>query len=70
MASRCEEIVVQLIVRSYDEEGRPTGEHLLGQLNGQGALVPIKVFRNAETIDFWGWVDRQVEASEQAQKKP
>ncbi len=67
-STRCEEVIVQLVVRSYDETGRPTGERLLGQPNGAGGLVPVKVFRNAETRDFWAWVDKQVAALEQAEK--
>lgn len=48
--TRCEEIVVQLIVRSYDDVGRPVREQV-----GQ----PVKVFR-ALARDFWAEVDKQV----------
>jgi hypothetical protein len=50
--TRCEEVIVQLIVRTYDATGRPIAEH-----NTQ----PGKVFRNAETRDFWGAIDKQVD---------
>ncbi len=67
-STRCEEVIVQLVVRTYDETNRPVGERLLGQPNGSGGLVPVKVFRNTETRDFWAWVDTQVAALERAEK--
>jgi hypothetical protein len=45
---RCEEIAVQLIVRTYDEHGRPVREQV-----GQA----VKVFR-ATTPDVWATVDK------------
>ncbi len=51
--TRCEEVVVQLIVRTYDDLGRPIREQ---------TSQPAKVFRNAETRDFWAEVDKAVAA--------
>jgi hypothetical protein len=60
--TRCEEVIVHLVVRTYDELGRPTDERVVGSSNGAGGMEPIKVFRNAATQDFWGWVDTAVKA--------
>lgn len=49
--TRCEEVVVQLVVRTYDDMGRPIREQM---------SQPTKVFRNAETLDFWAQVDKAV----------
>lgn len=49
--TRCEEIVVQLVIRTYDDAGRPVHEQ---------PSNPVKVFRNATTLDFWGYVDKAV----------
>lgn len=49
--TRCEEVIVQLVVRSYDDDGRPVREQVTQQL---------KVFRNAKTEDFWGEVDKAI----------
>ncbi len=49
--TRCEEVVVQMIVRTYDDENRPLSEERTNT---------IKVFRNAATQDFWTWVDAVV----------
>ena len=56
--TRCEEVIIQFVVRTYDDQGRPVRERV-----SQAA----KVFRNAETRDFWAFVDKQVAAVEQAQ---
>jgi hypothetical protein len=64
--TRCEEVLVQLIVRTYDEAGRPVGERVLGRPNASGGIDPIKVFRNGETRDFWAYLDSLVAASEQS----
>lgn len=53
--TRCEEVIVQLVVRSYDEDGRPIREQV---------SQPTKVFRNAQTRDFWGEVDKAVKTME------
>lgn len=53
MVTRCEEVVVQIVVREYDDEGHPVSEQV---------SQPIKVFRNAVTKDFWGHVDQTVAA--------
>jgi len=53
MNTRCEEVIVQLVVRTYDENGRPVREQISPQ---------VKVFRNAQTRDFWGEVDKAVKA--------
>jgi len=66
-STRCEEVIVQLVVRTYDDAGRPTGERVLGQPNGAGGVGAVKVFRNAETRDFWGWVDGQIAKLSQAE---
>jgi hypothetical protein len=50
-STRCEEVIVQLVVRTYDDEGRPVGEQI---------SQATKVFRNAETADFWASVDKAV----------
>ena len=70
MKHRCEEIIVQFIVRTYDEEGFPATERILGRPNASGGVDPIQVFRNAETRDFWAFVDKQVAAAEQTAKPP
>lgn len=51
--TRCEEVIVQLVVRTYDDLGRPVREQV---------SQPTKVFRNAETQDFWAQVDKAVKA--------
>lgn len=51
--TRCEEVIVQLIVRTYDDMGRPIREQV---------SQATKVFRNAKTLDFWGEVDKAVTA--------
>lgn len=51
--TRCEEVIVQLVVRTYDDSGRPVREQV---------SQATKVFRNAETLDFWGEVDKAVQA--------
>lgn len=59
---RCEEVLVQLVVRKYDDAGRPVGEQVSQQ---------IKVFRNPETRDFWGSVvDKLVKEITQPAKPP
>lgn len=50
---RCEEVIVQLVIRTYDETGRPVLEQ---------TSQPAKVFRNAQTRDFWAVVDKGVKA--------
>lgn len=62
---RCEEVLVHLVIRSYDEAGRPVDEVTAGRPNGAGGVSPIKVFRNADTRDFWAWVDKAVAAMKQ-----
>ena len=57
--TRCEEVIVQLVVRTYDDAGRPVLEQ---------TSQPIKVFRNAQTRDFWGEVDKAVKAMQQPTK--
>lgn len=52
---RCDEVIVQVIVRTYDEDGAPVREK---------TSQPIKVFRNAQTRDFWAEVDKSVKAME------
>lgn len=59
--TRCEEVVVQLVVRTYDDMNRPVGEKVTQQ---------VKVFRNAETLDFWAHVDKAVKAMEQPAEPP
>lgn len=54
--TRCEEVIVQLVVRTYDDTGRPVREQVSQQ---------TKVFRNAETRDFWAEVDKAVKAMQQ-----
>lgn len=51
--TRCEEVIVQLVVRTYDDHGRPLREQV---------SQATKVFRNAETVDFWAQVDKAVTA--------
>lgn len=51
MKSRCEEVVVTVIVRTYNEADEPTGER---------HYQPVKVFRNADSKDFWAKVDEMI----------
>ncbi len=51
-SSRCEEIILQLIVRTYDDTGCPVREQV---------SQPRKLFRNAETQDVWAEVDKVVQ---------
>lgn len=60
-STRCEEVIVQLVVRTYDDEGRPVLEQ---------TSQPAKVFRNAATQDFWGEVDKAVTAMHQQTAVP
>ncbi len=58
---RCDEVIVQLIVREYDAAGQPIGEQ---------TSQPVKVFR-ATTPDFWAGIDSTVKANPpQADEKP
>ena len=50
--TRCDAIVLQLIVTEYDEHGRPIGE---------ATSSPTKVFR-ATVPDVWAEVDKAVVA--------
>ena len=59
--TRCEEVIVQLVVRTYDDAGRPIREQV---------SQPAKVFRNAETRDFWASIDKVVASMEKAQAAP
>lgn len=59
--TRCEEVMVQLIIRTYDDMGRPVREQL---------SQPQKIFRNAQTLDFWGEVDKAVKALSAAPAAP
>lgn len=45
--TRCEEVIVTLVIRTYDDMGRPVHEQ---------PSNPVKVFRNAKTLDFWAEV--------------
>lgn len=54
--TRCDEVVVQVIVRSYDSYDRPIGEAM---------TQPAKVFRS-QAPDFWRYVDDLVRASTKA----
>lgn len=60
-STRCEEAIVQLVIRSYDDAGRPIREQV---------TEPLKVFRNAETHDFWKFVDKGVADIKAREKKP
>ncbi len=53
--TRCEEVIVQIVARSYDDAGRPLRELVSQQ---------VKIFRNADTRDFWSFVDTCVAALE------
>lgn len=55
MTQRCEEVIVQFIVRTYDDQNRPVH---------QEETQPVRVFRyaDAKTEDFWALVDAVVEA--------
>lgn len=52
---RCDVVVVQLVVTTYDEHGRPVHEEV---------SQPVKVFR-ARARDFWAEVDKAVKAGQQ-----
>jgi hypothetical protein len=56
--------MVQLIVRTYDDAGRPTGERVLGRPSVTGGIDPVQVFRNGDTENFWGYLDTLVSAIE------
>lgn len=59
MTRKCQEIVVQFIVKAYNDEGLPVGE-VMSQ--------PIKLFRGQDVKDIWAFVDeaiKQGEAKEQ-----
>lgn len=60
-STRCEEVIVQLVVRTYDDTGRPLQEQV---------SQPVKVFRNAQTQDFWAEVDKAVKAMQQPAPQP
>lgn len=51
--TRCEEVIVQLVVRTYDDQNRPVQEHV---------SQPVKVLRNASTLNFWAAIDEHVKA--------
>jgi len=57
--TRCEEVIVQIVVRTYDDAGRPVREQV---------SQAVKVFRNAETRDFWAEVDKAVKVMTQAEQ--
>ncbi len=58
--ARCEEVVVQVVIRSYDDRGRPIGE---------ATCQPIKVFR-AQALNFWHHIDTLVAESLKATPAP
>ncbi len=47
MSKRCDQVIVQVVVREYDGQGRPVGEQV---------SQPVNVFR-AASPDFWTHVD-------------
>jgi len=55
-ATKCDEMIVQLIVRTYDEYGRVIGE---------AVTQPAKVFR-AATPDWWTHVDGLIKVDARA----
>lgn len=55
---RCEEVIAQLVIRTYDDAGCPTREQV---------SQAVKVFRNTTTADFWTFIDANVAAMQQAQ---
>jgi hypothetical protein len=61
MNTRCEEVIVQLVVRTYDADGHPVREQITQQ---------VKVFRNAQTKDFWAEVDKAVQAMANSASDP
>ncbi len=48
---RCEEVLVQVVIVERDEAGDKVRERV---------SQPIKVFRNAQTKDFWAEADKAV----------
>jgi hypothetical protein len=52
MLHRCDELIVQMVVRTYNEDGLPVGERV---------SQPVKLFR-ATAPDVWGDVDRTIVA--------
>ena len=50
MTKRCEEVVITMIVRTYNDDGEPINEQ---------ATQQMKVFR-ANAKDFWAEVDKIV----------
>jgi hypothetical protein len=57
---RCDEVVAVLVLRAYDEHGRPIDEQVGQQM---------KFFR-AKSPDFWASVDRLVAEAEAAKAPP
>jgi hypothetical protein len=51
MTARCEEVIVQIVVVERDEAGDKVREQV---------SQPIKVFRNAQTQNFWAQADKAV----------
>lgn len=45
--ARCEEVVAQIVVRTYDEHNRPIGE---------AVTQPVKIFRG-QSPNFWQHID-------------
>lgn len=61
MTTRCEEVIVQVVMRTYDDANAPIAEQ---------TSAPVKVFRNAQTVDFWGQVEKFVAATQAQAAKP
>ena len=55
MTTKCNEVIVQLVVRTYDDAGDPVGEKTTNA---------VTIFRNSETADLWAAIDRTVERLE------
>jgi hypothetical protein len=59
-AWRCDEVLVTLVLREYDVNGRPINEQVVSGKSPDGSPFPLKVYRG-QSENFWGLVDITVE---------
>ena len=59
MKINCDEVVVQFVVRTYDDSGQPINEQI---------TQAVKVFRNSTTQDFWSIADKAAATAQQVSK--
>jgi hypothetical protein len=56
---QCDEVLIQAIIREYDEKGKPIGER-----STQG----VKIFR-AKTPNIWEEIDKDVQTLQSSMRK-